>query len=260
MCMGRSRTFYVQNGQRFGRLTVVEERLRERPGRASLWEALCDCDCGKQVAVLLQGLKKGTESCGCTKMKETMSETFRASRGRPRLFGVNQGDRFDRLVVIEEIHHQGFGGRSAWSAVCRCDCGQEITVLVNNLKNRVTKSCGCLQKEHASRIGAAGVVHGLSGSIHYARWRNIRARCDDPKNHHYQYYGARGIRMCDEWYDVAVFIEYLESELGTCPDSHSLDRIDNDGNYEPGNIRWSDAVTQRNNQRRGITSFPRDAD
>lgn len=252
--MGKRRTFYVLPGQRFGRLVVVEERLRERDGKAALWEALCNCDCGETVAVLLQGLKKGTQSCGCTKKKGTMSEKFRATRGSSRTFTVSPGQRFDRLTVMEELQEPNNEGRLTWVAACRCDCGKYTKVLVNNLKSRMTRSCGCLQREHASRIAKSASSHGLTNHPHYARWNNIRARCDNPQNHHYTYYGARGIRMFEEWYNVAVFIDYLETELGPCPEGHSLDRIDNDGHYEPGNIRWADPVTQRHNQRRGTSN------
>lgn len=81
----------------------------------------------------------------------------------------------------------------------------------------------------------------------------MHKRCGDPSDSHYVNYGARGIRVCDEWYDVVAFIRHLEEELGPCPDGHSLDRIDNDGNYEPGNVRWADSTTQRHNQRRGAS-------
>lgn len=258
--MGKNRTFSVQPGQRFGRLTVIEERLRRPSEGPARWEALCDCECGEQVAVLLQGLKKGTESCGCLKKRGTMSAAFRESRGkRPRLFSTSPGDRFDRLVVQREERVRRSNGKLAWQVVCACDCGNETVVLVDNLKNGVTRSCGCLQREHASRIGKSMATHGLTDHPHYARWSNIRARCDNPSNHHhYSYYGARGIRLAPEWYDAAVFIQYLEDELGPCPEGHTLDRIDNDGNYEPGNLRWADPVVQRHNQRRGASRGTRD--
>jgi hypothetical protein len=76
-------------------------------------------------------------------------------------------------------------------------------------------------------------------------------RCEDPADRAYHNYGGRGIAVCPEWRDdPAVFVAYLRDTLGPCPDGHSLDRIDNDGDYEPGNVRWVDAVTQRHNQRR----------
>lgn len=252
--MGKNRTFFVQQGQRFGRLTVVEERLRYRPDRPALREALCICDCGEQVAVLLQGLKKGTQSCGCAKKKGTMTETFRATRGRPRLFSVAPGDRFDRLTVVQEIQQARADGKLTWAAECVCDCGTQVVPLVSNLKNYITRSCGCLQREHAARIGRSAAVHGMTNHPHYSRWSNMRKRCDDPRDSHYKNYGARGIRVCGEWYDVSEFIRYLEEELGPCPEGHSLDRVDNNGNYEPGNVRWADPMTQRHNQRRGTSN------
>ncbi len=253
--MGKSRTFFVHVGQRFGRLVVAEEeRLRHRPGRPSLWEAVCDCDCGKRVTVLLQGLKKGTQSCGCAKQKGTMTKRFRETRGAPRLHSVSPDDQFDRLTVMREVQLSRIGESPLWVAECACVCGGHATVRVHNLKSGITRSCGCLQREHASRIAKSQSTHGLTDHPNYSRWSNIRSRCDKPKDDHYKYYGGRGIRMCEEWYDVVVFITYLDSELGPCPTGWSLDRIDNNGNYEPGNVRWADSVTQRHNQRRGTSN------
>lgn len=184
-----------------------------------------------------------------------MTEKFRETRGRtPRRIHVNPGDQFDRLSVLSEFQEQRTEGHLRWYARCLCECGRETSPSVTNLVGGVTRSCGCLQKEHASRIGKSLATHGLTDHPHYARWNNIRARCDKPQDHHYKYYGGRGIRMCDEWYDVASFITYLESELGPCPEGWSLDRIDNNGHYEPGNVRWADSVTQRHNQRRGTSN------
>jgi hypothetical protein len=252
--MTKKQRFSVRPGERFGRLTVVEERLRERPGKASLWEAVCVCDCGVEAIVLLQGLRKGTQSCGCAKKRGTMTERFRETRGRPRLSEVSPGDRFDRLTVIREEQRKNSTGSKRWHVVCVCDCGSEVDVLFSNLIRGITRSCGCLQRDHASRIGRASATHGLTDHQHYPRWNNMRKRCDDPSNSHYMHYGGRGIRVCDEWYDVSVFIAYLESQLGPCPEGHSLDRIDNNGHYEPGNVRWASPITQRHNQRRGTSN------
>jgi len=248
--MSRKRTFFVRPGQRFGRLEVLEERLRERPGKPSLWEALCRCDCGEQIAVLLQGLKGGTQSCGCTKKRGTMTEAFLATRGRARSFSVSPGDRFGKLTVMFEENEEQPDGKKLWVAHCSCECGKKTIVLVNNLKSGGVRSCGCLQRERASEANRIRATHGLSGHPHYPRWRNMMDRCYDPGGAHYKYYGDRGIAVSPEWHDVAVFIGYLETVLGPCPDGHSLDRIDNNESYKPGNLRWADAITQRQNQRR----------
>jgi hypothetical protein len=78
----------------------------------------------------------------------------------------------------------------------------------------------------------------------------MMARCENTRHKAYKNYGGRGIRVCDEWRDPAKFVQYLEANLGPCPEGHTLDRIDVDRDYEPGNIRWADWHTQHSNKRR----------
>jgi hypothetical protein len=82
---------------------------------------------------------------------------------------------------------------------------------------------------------------------HYILWRNMTDRCLDPGSHAYHWYGARGITVCPEWRDPAAFCAWMDANMGPCPPGMSLDRIRNDGNYEPGNVRWSDAAGQTRN-------------
>jgi hypothetical protein len=91
--------------------------------------------------------------------------------------------------------------------------------------------------------------HGLSKHPSYSRWCNMIDRCENPDHSAYLNYGGRGISVAAEWRDVAVFLAYLDDVLGSCPSGHSLDRIDNDGNYEPGNIRWATRTEQTRNRR-----------
>jgi len=85
---------------------------------------------------------------------------------------------------------------------------------------------------------------------YYKRWAGMVGRCHNPNDQEYHRYGARGITVVTEWRESATFLAYLDAELGPCPTGWSLDRIDTNGNYEPGNIRWASAATQRRNQRR----------
>ncbi|WP_157870168.1 hypothetical protein [Streptomyces ossamyceticus] len=202
------------------------------------------------MTILLQNLKHHSRSCGCTKRKDTMSEAFRNRGRRPRLFVAEPGMRFVRLTVLQEERKRMPNGAYVWVAHCQCDCGQETTATVNNLKNGQVQSCGCLHRERVAATNALRATHGLSDHPHYHRWRNMMGRCYDRRDPHYANWGARGISVCSEWHDPQTFVRDLDKLLGPCPEGHSLDRIDNDGNYEPGNVRWATPLTQRHNQRR----------
>ena len=94
-------------------------------------------------------------------------------------------------------------------------------------------------------------THGLSRHPQYSTWKAMRRRCENPDDVAYPNYGARGIRVCDEWrQDVAAFVSYVEKVLGPRPEGLTLDRIDNDGHYEPGNLRWATKAEQTHNRRR----------
>ena len=120
-------------------------------------------------------------------------------------------------------------------------CGKEFESAVHNVKRGNTRSCGCI-------VGKGNITHGLKSNIFYGTWNKMLHRCNNPKGIGYKHYGARGIKVCDEWLDLAIFIKWAEA---THPKTEglSLDRIDVDGNYEPNNCRWADRTTQNTNQR-----------
>lgn len=138
------------------------------------------------------------------------------------------------------------------AALCRCDCGQQITATIAGLLKGQYKSCGCLKLE-APHFQTPEVKakhprkHGLQKHTLYYTYYAMMRRCyreDDP---HYPRWGGRGIRVWEPWHDVAAFIKGVEQEIGPRPLGKTLDRRDNDGNYEPGNVRWATAKEQAAN-------------
>lgn len=150
--------------------------------------------------------------------------------------------RFGRLAVIKFI---GRSKRYEQLYLCRCDCGNEVIVKRKGLLKGETKSCGCLRKEIAKELNTK---HGKSNTKLYEVWKGIKARCYNPTHIGYGNYGGRGIKVCDEWLnDFGSFFNW-SIDNGYC-DGYQIDRIDNEGDYEPDNCRWVTAKENSNNKR-----------
>lgn len=153
---------------------------------------------------------------------------------------MKPADRFGRWAVLIPYHE---GPR----ALCRCDCGTERKVSRGDLTGGESRSCGCLTKE---ATGARRYKHGSGYEDYlYRLWRRIRTKCYKPSYKDYRYYGGRGITLHEPWHEFARFRDDLDRLLGPRPEGMTLDRVNNDGNYEPGNVRWATRAQQAQNRR-----------
>lgn len=150
------------------------------------------------------------------------------------------GKIFNRLLVIRRAENKG--PNVSW--LCICQCFNEIEILGCHLKSNHTKSCGCLFNEIKTTFNK---THGKSNSKTHQCWKAMKRRCFNINEPNYNYYGGRGITVCNEWRDS--FENFLK-DMGECPKGMSLDRIDVNGNYCKSNCRWVTANTQAYNQRR----------
>lgn len=152
--------------------------------------------------------------------------------------------RFGRLIALLP---QGKDNHGMYRWLCQCDCGREKVVRSSDLIQGKTKSCGCF---HDEAIAKRAFRHGHSKGAHskgtktYSTWMAMRDRCRYPNYKDYKYYGGKGIKVCERWNSFENFL----TDMGERPEGLTLDRIDSNGDYEPGNCRWATWAEQRANQ------------
>ena len=160
------------------------------------------------------------------------------------------GEKFGMLTVLETADSRVTrGGKKKSRYVCKCDCGTVVTVDGNSLTQGRTKSCGCRRRRN---LPERNTTHGGSNDRLYKVWSSIKTRCYNSHCREYKWYGARGIKLCDEWMDYAAFRDWALSngyDEAASKWSCTIDRIDVNGNYEPSNCRFITMKGQQNNRR-----------
>lgn len=217
------KTLVAEPGQRFGRLVVTDPDVRVyiRSSPYAQRVAVCRCDCGAEATVPIYRLFNGhTQSCGCL-LRERAAELGRSP---------------------ENVEHLRELARSAENRA-QLSARSRSPENVERLR-RLGRS-----PENRARLGMARRTHGLSTHPLYGTHRNMMSRCHNPEAKDYGRYGALGVTVTPDWHDVAVFIAWIEANLGPRPDGMTLDRIDGAKGYQPGNVQWSTPKGQAQNRR-----------
>lgn len=234
-------------GQRFGKLTVIkrtEDNVTPSGDHKVMW--LCQCDCGNRRIISGIKLRKmKSPSCGCDR-KQNFDERGHIIKGKPIVDLT--GKKFGKLTVIglDRIER-----KISWWKV-RCECGTIKTVRGNTLP--LLKSCGCQKrKQDLINIGVTDKNHHeLTNHPVYGIWRAMINRCQNPNTQHYDSYGGRGIKVCDDWKNLRNFATWADSHGFVDGKNLSIERKDVNGDYCPENCIWIDRKYQSRNCRNTI--------
>ncbi len=227
-------------GKKFGHLTVIGQS--EKSSKFSN-KFEFQCDCGNVISEVpsrvLSGHKKSCCKChyknSNSELENKIKSMIGTKIGMLEIKGVSKIPKSNQTYVE-----------------CLCDCGNTINVLPNSLFNNGKTNCGCaklnnpmLANNNCSSVGT--YKDGRTKHALYGTWFAMIERCEKQSHINYKYYGGRGIKVCKEWHDFWKFVEWSDS-VGGRPKGYTLDRKDNNGNYEPSNCRWADRKTQDSNK------------
>lgn len=244
----------LEIGKKYNSLTVIKEIEPVYNSNGYKQRRIeCKCDCGKIKEYYFSNIRQGlSTSCGCVRDNNVKL----ANQIYPDEYFLN--NKFGRLTVIgiaQPIKTKKYGKFQCTKRFnCICDCGNKTTVYARSLVNSNSNSCGCLRSEVMSSKGVHWDTRKHSKYYWiYTTWNAMMARCNNIKCNKYIHYGGRGIKVYEEWHNYLNFKEWILNNIGIRPKNHSLDRINNDGNYEPNNVRWATIIEQANNRRKKYT-------
>lgn len=217
-------------GKKFGKLTILSYAGKSEYGD-NIWK--CKCECGTPVVNRTAAVSKPTSACPrCKRLSGPNAE-----KKRTQLLG----QVFGKLSVLECAGLNKFD-QITW--LCQCECGNQIVVRTSALTCGESRSCGCGRSEAAKKQFS---IHGLYEHPLYAIWSAMKERCYNPKHPSFHRYGDRGIRVCENWLgNFELF--YNWALINGYQSGLTLERIDNDGNYDPGNCKWATYHEQAQNK------------
>lgn len=253
----RGLALYDQDvGSKFNLLTVLKHIKKKNNQGNMRSDFECLCECGNKKIIVASNVKSGrSKSCGCYAREVTSQTNIKTLNDRnkkksEKFLAKYLGKRYGKLVITGYILGNNGTKRKNQKHnrfICSCDCGNTKSIVSQSIRNGKTISCGCHMREMISK-NRTKHGHARTGNKHpaYLTWLSMRQRCKNPKTDAYKWYGGRGIKVCKRWDSFENFLE----DVGERPSTkHSIDRINNDGDYTPNNTKWSTSKEQNENRR-----------
>lgn len=221
-------------GEVYGKVTVIRRADGRDAFGNGLWVILCECGKEKTVSAAVFTPHRQIRSCGCGRGRKGSNS---------KKFIDLSGQTFGQLKVIRYVGHRG--GKNAWE--CECTCGKTSVASSSNLRRGNSTTCGCAHAKIGQLTTTHGETKGRNPSVEYTTYFSAFDRCTNRKNRKFRDYGGRGIE-----FRFTSFEQFL-AEVGRRPSpKHSIERIQNSGHYEPGNVVWATKTVQNNNKRNNV--------